>query len=131
MVTPEYRPFPPTILIVDDEDVVRCLMARVLEDQGYRVLHAKDGFVAWQLLQRAKGSIDAVVADVAMPRMDGKELAARVATLPKAPPLVMTSAYPYNRAVVDHPFLPKPFHAEQLVELVGQVLGAVEHRVRL
>ena len=126
MVPPDYRPTPPTVLIVDDEDVVRSLMARVLEDQGYRVLRAQDGLVAWDLLQRSQGSIDAVVVDVVMPRMDGLELAARVATLPKAPPLVMTSAYPYNRAVLDHPFLPKPFRPEQLVTMVGRILGATE-----
>lgn len=130
MGSPEYRLSPPTVLVVDDEDVVRSLMARVLEDQGYRVLRAQDGLVAWELLQRAAGSIDVVVVDVVMPRMDGLELAARVAALPKAPPLVMTSAYPYNRAVLDHPFLPKPFHPEQLVAMVGHVLGAVEYRVR-
>jgi len=80
-------------------------------------------------LQTARESIDAVIVDVAMPRMDGLELVARVAALPKAPPLVMTSAYPYNRAVLDHPFLPKPFHPEQLVTMVSRVLGAVEHKV--
>jgi CheY-like chemotaxis protein len=131
MVSPEYRLFPPTVLIVDDEAVVRSLMARVLEDQGYRVIRAPDGLVAWELLQRATGSIDAVVVDVVMPRMDGLELARRLAALPKAPPLVMTSAYPYNRAVLDHPFLPKPFLPEQLVRMVGRVLGAVEQKVRL
>jgi len=128
MISPNYRLSPPTVLVVDDEDAVRWLMARVLKDQGYRVILAEDGLVAWQLLQKAKGRIDAVVADVAMPRMDGIELAARVAALSPAPPLVMTSAYPYNRAVLDHPFLPKPFRTEDLVTLVGRVLGAVEHK---
>jgi CheY-like chemotaxis protein len=128
MISPNYRLSPPTVLVVDDEDAVRWLMARVLKDEGYRVILAEDGLVAWQLLQKAKGRIDAVVADVAMPRMDGIELAARVAALSPAPPLVMTSAYPYNRAVLDHPFLPKPFRAEDLAALVGRVLGAVEHK---
>lgn len=129
MISPDYRLSPPTVLVVDDEDVVRGLMARVLEGQGYRVILAEDGLIAWQLLRRARVRIDAVVADVCMPRMDGVELAARLAELAQAPPLVMTSAYPYNRAVVDHPFLPKPFHAHQLVTLVGRVLGAMERKV--
>lgn len=129
MISPDYRLSPPTVLVVDDEDVVRGLMARVLEGQGYRVILAEDGLIAWQLLQRGRVRIDAVVADVCMPRMDGVKLAARLAELAQAPPLVMTSAYPYNRAVLDHPFLPKPFHAHQLVTLVGRVLGAMERKV--
>ena len=70
-----------------------------------------------------------MIVDVAMPRMDGLELVARVAALPKAPPLVMTSAYPYTRAILDHPFLPQPFHPEQLVTMVSRVLGAVSTRL--
>ena len=126
MASPAYRLCPATVLIADDEDVVRSLMARVLEDQGYRVIRAQDGFVAWELLQRAMGSIDAIIVDVVMPRMGGLELAARIAGLPKAPPLIMTSAYPYNRAVLDHPFLAKPFRPDQLVTMVGRILGVTE-----
>jgi CheY-like chemotaxis protein len=129
MFSPGHRLFPPTVLVVDDEDAVRFLMARVLTDQGYRVILAEDGLVAWQLLLRAVGRIDAVVTDVVMPRMNGIELAARIAGLSQAPPLIMTSAYPYDRAVLDHPFLPKPFLAEQLTTLIARVLGAVERKV--
>jgi two-component system, cell cycle sensor histidine kinase and response regulator CckA len=129
MVTPSHR-LSPSVLIVDDDAAVRWLMARVLKDEGYRVILAEDGLVAWKLLQRANGSIDAVVTDVVMPGMDGIELASRIAALPQAPPLVITSAYPYDRAVRDHPFLPKPFRPEQLATLVGRVLCAmVEHKV--
>jgi len=135
MISPDYGPTPPTVLIVDDEDVVRWLMVRVLEDQGYRVIPAENGRMAWKLLHRAMGRIDAVVVDVAMPGMDGLELAARVATLPKALPLIMTSAYPYNyRALLNHPFLPKPFRPEELVTMVsrllqGQLLEVTGHSV--
>jgi two-component system cell cycle sensor histidine kinase/response regulator CckA len=129
MLSPGHRLSPPTVLLVDDEDAVRFLMARVLKDKGYRVILAEDGLVAWQLLQRAMGSIDVVVTDVVMPRMNGIDLAARIAGLSQAPPLVMTSAHPYNRAILDHPFLPKPFLAEQLTTLIARVLGAVERKV--
>lgn len=126
MVSPAYRPSPPTVLIVDDEELLRWLMIRVLEDRGYRVIPAENGRVAWELLQRTRETIDAVVTDVVMPIMDGLELAARIASLPNAPPLILVSAYPYPRASLDHPFLAKPFHPEQLATMVGRILGATE-----
>ena len=127
MDSTNYRLSPPTVLVVDDDDLLRWFMTRVLADQGYWVIPAENGRVAWELLRRGV-IIDAVVTDVVMPLMDGVELAARIATLPNAPPLVLVSAYPYSHAVVDHPFLPKPFSPEQLVTIVGGVLGALERR---
>jgi CheY-like chemotaxis protein len=126
MASPDYRLSPPTVLVVDDEDLLRWFMVRILEDQGYRVLSAENGRVAWELLQRANETIDAVVTDVVMPVMDGVELAARIAGLPNAPPLVLVSAYPHPPEVKDHPFLAKPFHQEQLITLVGKILEAAE-----
>jgi two-component system cell cycle sensor histidine kinase/response regulator CckA len=118
----------PTVLVVDDDDLLRQFMARVLEDQGYCVIRAKNGRVAWEILRSIGGTVDAVVADVVMPLMDGVELASRLAGLPIAPALVFISAYPYHHAVADHPFLPKPFSAEQLVAILGRVVGALEFR---
>jgi DNA-binding NtrC family response regulator len=128
MGSPDHRLSPPTVLVVDDDDLLRWFMTRVLEDQGYRVVPAENGRVAWELLRRDAESFDAVVTDVVMPMMDGVELAARIAALANAPPLVLVSAYPYHHAVLDHPFLPKPFHPEQLVTVVGRILGAMERR---
>jgi two-component system, cell cycle sensor histidine kinase and response regulator CckA len=128
MDTSSHRLSRPTVLVVDDDDLLRWFMAGVLEGEGYRVIRAENGRVAWQLLRTIGRFVDAVVTDVIMPEMDGVELASRMAGLPNAPALIFVSAYPYHYAVADHPFLPKPFSAEQLVELLGRVVGALERR---
>ena len=112
-----------TVLIVEDEAIVRRMMARTLEDYGYRVIAAEDGESAWELLQ-AGATVHAVVSDVAMPGMTGLELAAKVATLPNAPPVILISGYRHDTSL-EYPFLPKPFGPAHLAGLVGQLLGGV------
>src|SRR6185437_2450996 len=66
------------ILIVDDDDDVRDSVAGILEVAGYRVIGASDGTAALDILSRRRG-IGLVLTDIRMPRMDGLELARRVA----------------------------------------------------
>jgi CheY-like chemotaxis protein len=63
-----------TVLIVEDEDAVRAMMLRVLAGEGYRVLEARDGVEALEVLE-AEPDVSLVVTDIVMPRMDGLELA--------------------------------------------------------
>ena len=112
-----------TILLVDDEEMLRHVMTRALEAYGFRVIAASDGLAAWQLLQANGQAIHAIVTDVRMPRMDGLELAERVATLPNSPPLLFISGYPRGSIPSDHPFLSKPFEVDQLVDSIAQVLN--------
>jgi CheY-like chemotaxis protein len=113
----------PTILVVEDEGILRQIMARTLEGMGYRVIAAETGAVAWELLQLARGSIDAVVSDVVMPRLGGLELAARLRSLPKPPPIILVSGYAKPTTELDCPFLPKPFAPGQLAAAVQQLLN--------
>jgi CheY-like chemotaxis protein len=117
-----YHPTPPTVLIVDDEHTLRQLMKRALEDRGYRVIAAEDGATAWELLQ-AGATIDAVVTDVAMAKMTGLELAALVATLPNAPPVVLVSGFRQDQTAPGSAFIPKPFAPDQLTNTVGRLLS--------
>jgi|1186.fasta_scaffold260767_2 two-component system cell cycle sensor histidine kinase/response regulator CckA len=111
-----------TILLVDDEEMLRHVMTRALEGYGFRVITASDGVAAWELLQANSQAITAIVTDVRMPRMDGQELAERVATLPNAPPVLFISGYPRGNIPYDQPFLSKPFQADQLVDSIAAVL---------
>src|SRR5438034_361845 len=70
-----------TVLLVEDEGLVRALARRVLEEQGYTVLEAPEAGVALDLCSRHEGAIDLLLTDVVMPRMSGWELAQRLATL--------------------------------------------------
>ena len=64
-----------TILVVDDEEIVRSLTTRMLEAHGYTVVEAGNGFDAWTLLESEGEHIDLVISDVVMPRLDGLALA--------------------------------------------------------
>ena len=67
-----------TVLVVEDEDVVRRFTCRVLEGHGYRVLSASDGAAALEVVSGHRGAIDLLVTDVVMPDMDGPTLAGQL-----------------------------------------------------
>jgi CheY-like chemotaxis protein len=90
-VVPESRKR--TILLVDDEAIVRSLTARMLEDQGYGIIEATDGVDAWTKLESMAGRIDLVVSDIVMPRLDGIELARCMEIMSHPPPILFMSGY--------------------------------------
>ena len=112
-----------TLLVVDDQEVLRRLIGQELEAAGFRVLLADDGCTAWSILERGTQPIDLIVTDLVMPVMGGVELAARVATLSSPPPVIFISAYGRGVISMDRPFLIKPFDPSQLTALVQQLLS--------
>jgi two-component system cell cycle sensor histidine kinase/response regulator CckA len=130
-----------TILLVEDEDVVRTLLARVLSEEGYRVLEAADALEALAACDRHAGPIHLMVTDIVMPRMSGRELADRVAVLRPGTRVLYVSGYA-DDAVLRHgvhggkgvAFLQKPFPPDVLAEKVRAVLAqprrAERRRVR-
>jgi two-component system, cell cycle sensor histidine kinase and response regulator CckA len=80
-----------TVLVVEDEDAVRRLIAKNLASLGLTVLTASDGVEACQLAQQHQGPIDILLTDVVMPRMGGAETMRRITALrPEIKPLYMT-----------------------------------------
>ena len=67
-----------TVLIAEDESMVRSLAARVLSDRGYTVLVASNGAEALKTAREYAGKIHLLLTDVVMPEMNGKELATRL-----------------------------------------------------
>src|SRR5207245_6559579 len=63
-----------TVMLVEDEDPVRIFGARALRNKGYKVIEAKSGEAALDLIRNAKEEIDLLITDVVMPRMDGPRL---------------------------------------------------------
>ena len=133
------RPGPPvprpaggqTILLVDDETPVRAIAARILTRHGYHVVEAGGGEEALAVYRTMEPRADAMLTDVAMPRMSGLELARRLPEeRPPAPPVVFMSGY--SGASVSTPealeraagFLQKPFNADELLHCVGEALAA-------
>ena len=114
--------------MVDDEDTVRSVVSRTLEDEGYEVRQARDGQEALECLAR-DGRVDAVLTDVVMPRLGGRELVERLAAEYPDLPIIWMSGYPRDAAFGDgdgagpHPFLQKPIPHDVLVRTVDAVLG--------
>jgi PAS domain S-box-containing protein len=117
-----------TVLIADDESLIRDLGARLLRDDGYEVLTATDGEEAWRMVLGHAGSIDLLLTDVIMPRMDGFELARRwIERHPRAPVLLMTAyadqALHLDDTIRTHAtLLEKPFSPDDLSRLVAELL---------
>jgi signal transduction histidine kinase/ActR/RegA family two-component response regulator len=123
---PRPAPRPARILVVDDEDAVRAVLSRMLEAEGYEVSQAGNGREALERLA-ARGA-DAVLTDVIMPELGGRELAERLAAEYPALPVIWMSGYPRD-AVGDgaaagaNPFLQKPISADVLIQTVEDVLS--------
>jgi len=114
----------PTILIVEDSEVVRSLTGRMLVDEGYPIVTAIDGVEAIEVLERS--SIGVVVTDLKMPRMNGRELARQIAARwPRVRMLFMTG-HPEAGLMADLPglVLMKPFTPEALRAAVRALVDA-------
>jgi two-component system, cell cycle sensor histidine kinase and response regulator CckA len=127
---PAVHPLPPasgTILLVEDEPIVRALIRAVLERTGYAILEASDGPAALAIANDHP-EIDLVLADVVMPGMTGLELARRMDTRRRGVPIVLMSGYAEEGLPVlaardaELGFLAKPFTTEALEGTVREAL---------
>jgi PAS domain S-box-containing protein len=123
-----------TVLVVEDEDVLRGLVRRMLGLLDYEVLEAASGGDAFLLCERHKEPIHLMITDVVMPQMGGRQLAERVASLHPEMKVLYMSGYT-DDAIVHHgvlepgtPFLQKPFTASSLARTVRKVLDAPDER---
>jgi two-component system, cell cycle sensor histidine kinase and response regulator CckA len=117
-----------TILLVEDEEMVRRAGRRILEKHGYRVLQAADGAEAMSLLRERGTDIALVVSDVVMPRMGGRELYASLREEGFTMPFLFTSGYTdrmsSDTVALDPsvPVLPKPWTWTELTASVRAAL---------
>jgi two-component system, cell cycle sensor histidine kinase and response regulator CckA len=121
-----------TILLVEDEAIVRRLVAEILEDAGYTVLQAGDGNSALELVRRHQGALDLLVTDVVMPGMSGRDVATAISSLRPGLEVLYMSGYT-DSAIVKHgaldpetAFLQKPFSADDLTRKVRSLLDVSE-----
>ncbi|MBB3982598.1 two-component system cell cycle sensor histidine kinase/response regulator CckA [Sphingobium fontiphilum] len=116
-----------TILLVEDEDMVRAVAERALSRQGYTVLTAADGEQGLEVLARGE-DIDLLISDVVMPTMDGPTMVAHARQARPDLPVLFMSGYAEEqlRRSIDIPhvaFLPKPFSVSQLAEAARDALA--------
>jgi len=118
------------ILIVDDEESMRLLVARAIAMDGHEIATAQDGAEALDLVVRANGTFDLLLTDIKMPVMDGIALALAVARdYPRLTILLMTGfADQRERAsgleAIVHDVVTKPFAIADIRTAVAEALGA-------
>ena len=125
---------PATIILVEDETLVREITARVLGRAGYTVLEAQDGEEALLMVRRHAGHIDLVITDVVMARLGGLELARRVAGERPGLPILLMSGYNTEEMPADDPtigFLQKPFTPNALLQTVSALLANAGRPVKM
>jgi len=117
------------VLLVEDEDAVRAFSARVLRTKGYEVLEARSGEAALELLNGDVNTIDLLITDVVMPKVDGPALVKIVREQQPTLKVIFISGYAedsFRRRIGEESgiyFLPKPFSLKQLASKVKEVLG--------
>jgi two-component system cell cycle sensor histidine kinase/response regulator CckA len=118
------------VLVVDDEEGLRNIVCRTLQQEGYGTLAAAHGAEALELMEKAAEPVDLVVTDVVMPGMDGRELGRRLTRRWPTLPILYISAYDVNDIFrrgsprSSAPFLQKPFPPDGLITSVRQLLGS-------
>ncbi|RED52479.1 hybrid sensor histidine kinase/response regulator [Aestuariispira insulae] len=116
------------ILLVEDEDAVRLFAARALRSKGYKVLEARTGEAAVEIIDEGEQTFDLLVTDMVMPRVDGATLIRHVRKVLPDLPVVCISGYTQDsvaKEVAELPnvhFLPKPFSLKQLATRVKDAL---------
>jgi len=119
-----------TLLVVENELMVRDMARRALERLGYHVLVAEGGPEALELVRNHVGTIDLLVSDVIMPKMNGRELYLELFRLLPGIKVLFISGYDANivsrQGILEHGthFLQKPFSVAALAQKVRQCLDA-------
>jgi two-component system cell cycle sensor histidine kinase/response regulator CckA len=113
------------ILVVDDEAAIRDVTRRILTRGGYDVIEAPGGEEALSLIADEGEQVDLLLTDVIMPRMSGKELAERFASLRTDARVLYMSGYTDRLIGVDgvDALLEKPFDGQGLLSAVDRALG--------
>lgn len=119
-----------TILIVEDEEVILNLLKRTHEKLGYTVLVAGDGEEALLVAEQHEGQIDIMITDIIMPKMNGYEVAERLAPLYPKMCVLFTSGYSVatlsaqSRGHLPEQLVHKPFDAQHIAQKIRSILDA-------
>jgi urea ABC transporter urea binding protein len=113
-----------TILVVEDEAMIRAMTASMLKRLGYQALTARDGVEAIEVFDRYKEEIICVLCDLTMPRMDGWETLATLHKIAPSLPVILASGYSEAQVMaashseLPHSFLGKPYTRERLASAI-------------
>ncbi len=117
-----------TVLLIDDEAIIRESVCSVLELQHIQTLMAPDGATGLDMLQRHRDEIDLVLLDLSMPGMSGRETLRRLREMDSAVPVILSSGYHDTDMSKEMDalnvtcFLPKPYQANRLLDTIRPIL---------
>ncbi len=122
----------PLVLVVDDESHICDILRRILQAEGYRVITAKEGTTALELIENEKP--DVVLLDIIMPGIDGREVCRKARELSKATQIIYHTAQvePINSSTLTdlkkeaNAFLAKPATGKQILSTVNSVLVSAQ-----
>jgi CheY-like chemotaxis protein len=115
-----------TVLVVEDEEPVRSMLQRTLQNTGYTVLACSSGDEALELSASLGAPIDLLVTDVVMRGIDGRELAERLTQARPELKVLFVSGYTRRQVGMrktTHEYLEKPFTPGELLKVVAQIFG--------
>jgi PAS domain S-box-containing protein len=118
--------FAGTVLVIDDEDILRLAVAKMLRKQGFSVLETGDGRAGVELFQAQATHIEAVLLDVTLPGMSSKEVLEQLTRIRPAAKVILTSAYGRDSAfealggTERLPYIRKPYRLTELTDLIRQ-----------
>ena len=118
----------PRVLIADDEDSMRALVARAIAMDGHDIVTAQDGAEALEILIREGGAFDLLLTDIVMPEMDGIELAQRASEMAPDMRVMFITGFAAvtlkaGKTMPQARVLSKPFHLRDLVLEVDRMFG--------
>ncbi|MFN7993737.1 MAG: PAS domain S-box protein [Bryobacteraceae bacterium] len=122
-----------TVLLIDDEEVVRKVGRMALERYGYTVLTAPDGLAGLELYEQHAGEIRLVILDMIMPKMGGEQTYARLRQIDPGLPVVVASGYSDRETLARFGKLPvagflrKPFTAFEIGRVIKEALNSRQH----
>ncbi len=124
-----------TVLVVDDEDSVRSVVAQLLQQFGFTVLTACDGSTAIEVFESARNDIDAVIVDMTMPDIDGQQVCDAVTKMRSDVRVILTSGYSEQEVAKEFStderyrrFIQKPFRPQTLVKSLFEMLKSSDEQ---
>ncbi|MBY0522186.1 MAG: response regulator [Gemmataceae bacterium] len=124
------RSGPETILLADDEPMVRDLGSEILKRSGYQVLAVEDGMQAVEVYQREGHRIDLVILDLTMPRLSGHDAFRQLLRIDPEVRVLFSSGYFADHVSAEHAhilgFIGKPYGREKLAQTVRSALDSVK-----
>jgi len=111
-----------TVLVVDDDDGVRNLVAIILQKNGHETLSASNGLEGLFVYSSYRHKIDLVLTDIEMPQITGLELASRIRDRDPQKMILLMSGRPRQPAFGAYPLLARPFSPDQLIAAVNRLL---------